>query len=119
MSYREVVNSFGMNNPSLICNWRTAILKKGVDGLSEQRCRPPEMGKRKKADKKVFQDQKNIIRVDVNVERLKELENENRDLKIENEFFKELGRFQEAEKKQQRNKYFKQFPTTIILINSN
>ncbi|MFW3497424.1 transposase, partial [Aerococcus viridans] len=23
MSYREVANSLGMNNPSLICNWRT------------------------------------------------------------------------------------------------
>lgn len=31
------------------------------------------MGKRKKADKKVFHDQKNITREDVNAERLKEL----------------------------------------------
>lgn len=104
MSYREVANSLGMNNPSLICNWRTTILKKGADGLSEQRGRPPKMGKRKKADKKVFQDPKKITREDVNVERLRELENENRDLRIENEFLKELGRLQEAEKQQQRNK---------------
>ena len=58
----------------------------------------------KKADKKVFQDPKKITREDVNVERLRELENENRDLRIENEFLKELGRLQEAEKQQQRNK---------------
>ena len=62
------------------------------------------MGKRKKADKKVFQDPKKITREDVNVERLRQLENENRDLRIENEFLKELGRLQEAEKQQQRNK---------------
>ena len=62
------------------------------------------MGRRKKADKKVFQEPKNITREDVNVERLRQLENENRDLRIENEFLKELGRLQEAEKKQQRNK---------------
>ena len=104
MSYREVANSLGMNNPSLLCNWRTTILKKGVDGLSDQRGRPPKMGRRKKADKKVFQDPKKITREDVNVERLRELENENRDLRIENEFLKELGRLQEAEKQQQRNK---------------
>jgi len=61
------------------------------------------MGKRKKADKKIFQDSKKITREDVNVERLRELENENRDLRIENEFLKELGRLQEAEKQQQRN----------------
>ncbi|KAF3302279.1 helix-turn-helix domain-containing protein [Carnobacterium sp. PL12RED10] len=36
MSYREVANSLGMNNPSLICNWRTTILKKCVDGLSNE-----------------------------------------------------------------------------------
>ena len=62
------------------------------------------MGKRKKADKKVFQDPKKITREDVNVERLRQLENENRDLRIENEFLKELGRLQEAKKQQQRNK---------------
>lgn len=36
MSYREVANLLGMNNPSLICNWRTTTLKKGVDGLSNE-----------------------------------------------------------------------------------
>ncbi len=46
----------------------------------------------------------NVLTFHINVERLRELENENRDLRIENEFLKELGRLQEAEKQQQRNK---------------
>lgn len=104
MSYQDVAHSLGMNNPSLICNWRTTILKEGIDGLSKQRGRPPKMSKRKKTDGKVFQDQKNTTKEDVNIERLKELENENRDLRIENEFLKELRRLRAAEKQQQRNK---------------
>ncbi|WP_425322242.1 transposase [Aerococcus viridans] len=36
MSYREVAKSLGMNNPSLIFNWRTTTLKKGDESLSNE-----------------------------------------------------------------------------------
>ena len=64
-----------------------------------------EVGHRKWVNgRKLIRKYFNITREDVNVERLRQLENENRDLRIENEFLKELGRLQEAEKQQQRNK---------------
>lgn len=81
-----------MNNPSLLCNWRTTFYKKGIDGLSRQRGTPLKMNKRKKTYKTV-NSKLQVAQEALNIERLeKNLEAENRDLRIENKSLKELGK---------------------------
>lgn len=101
MSYREVTNSLGMNNPSLLCNWCITFYKKGIDGLSRQRGSPPKMNKQKKTDKIVHSKQQQTTQEVLSIEKL---EAGNRDLRIENEFLKDLRRLRPAEEQQRRNK---------------
>lgn len=40
LSYREVANHLGINNPSLIANWMRIFRTEGIDGLSTTKGRP-------------------------------------------------------------------------------
>lgn len=81
-SHMEVAKRFGLNNPSLIANWERKLSSQGVEGLSKS-IRRPSMKKKT--------DQEEINAND----RLKELEEENECLKIENIYLKKLKAYLE------------------------
>ena len=83
LSYQEIANLLKMNNPSLVANWLSVYRKFGIDGLSKQKGHPPTMSKKKSNELKPLpSDQSQLYK----------LEKENRMLKIENAYLKELRR---------------------------
>ena len=103
VSYQELSLSQGINNSALIVNWVTAFRNGGADAL-----RPKKKGRKKilKIDKKDnFAKEIQQTNVDTNSKYLKELEDENLRLRIENAYLKELRRLrleEEALLKKQR-----------------
>ena len=95
LSYREVANHLGMNNPSMITNWMRIFRAKGLDGLSKTKGRPPILPKKKekKKTKKETPEER---------DRIKELEKQVRSLQIENAFLKELRKLRKQEAQQRR-----------------
>ena len=83
LSYRQVANCFNINNPPLIGNWLTIYRKSGINGLSKQKGHPANMPKNKPKESRSSQDEQS---------QLDKLEKENRRLKIENAYLKELRR---------------------------
>lgn len=82
VSYQELALSVGINNPSLIVKWVNDYRMAGTDGLKPQRKgRKPEV-------KKLNTEKLN----DADKEYLKQLEQENLNLRIENAYLKELRR---------------------------
>ena len=103
VSYQELALSQGINNPSLITRWVNDFRIAGPDAL-----RPKKKGRKKTLDtnenKKPFKtlDEKPV---DTSTEHIKELEDENLRLRIENAYLKELRRLrleEEALLKKQR-----------------
>ncbi|MGM0240156.1 transposase [Enterococcus sp. AZ103] len=95
LSYREVANHLGINNPALIANWMRTFRAEGVDGLSKKKGRPPILSKKKenpKANKATLEER----------DRIKELEKQVRSLQIENAFLKELRKLRKQEAQQRR-----------------
>ncbi|HAB8811424.1 TPA_asm: helix-turn-helix domain-containing protein [Listeria monocytogenes] len=82
-SYREVANLLQMNNPPLIANWLRMYRKFGIDGLSKQKGRPPTMPKKKPNETQPLLSKQS---------QLDKLEKENRMLRIEIAYLKELRR---------------------------
>ncbi len=104
VSYQELALSQGINNPPMISKWVNDYRKSGPDAL-----RPKQKGRKKALDMKVIKnkstqkDKKEAT--DTNAEYLKQLEDENLKLRIENAFLKELRRLrleEEALLKEQR-----------------
>lgn len=91
LSYREVANHLGINNPTLIVNWMRTFRVEGVDGLSKTKGRPPILPK-KKEEKKAPEE----------YDRIKVLEKQVRSLQIENAFLKELRKLRKQEAQQGR-----------------
>ncbi|MBC1472987.1 IS3 family transposase [Listeria seeligeri] len=83
LSYQEVANLLKMNNPSLIANWLKMYRTLGIDGLSKQKGRPPTMTKKKRNEIQPLPSEPSQV---------EKLEKENRMLKIENAYLKELRR---------------------------
>lgn len=95
LSYREVANQLGMNNPTLIANWMRNFRAEGLDGLSKPKGRPTIVSKKKetkKANKETPEER----------DRIKELEKQVRSLQIENAFLKELRKLRKQEAQQRR-----------------
>jgi len=91
VSYQELALTVGMNNPSLITKWVNDFRIAGPDAL-----RPKKKGRKKSLglsdkDSKAVPTSENIT-LDSDVERLKQLEDENLKLRIENAYLKELRR---------------------------
>lgn len=92
VSYKELALTLGINYPTLIARWVNDFRIAGPDAL-----RPKQKGRKKslknskpeKSKKSIEPDQ---TQADTNAERLKELEDENLRLRIENAFLKELRR---------------------------
>ena len=103
VSYQELALSQGINNPSLIARWVNDFRIAGPDAL-----RPKKKGRKKTLDirgsKKPSKSDEKML-VDTSVEHVKELEDENLKLRIENAYLKELRRLrleEEALLKKQR-----------------
>lgn len=84
ISYRELAVKLGMNNPSLIALWVSAFRKKGVEGISRPKGRPPNMKKKS--------EEKNQEKVLPDINKIEELEAQILSLQIENAYLKELRR---------------------------
>ena len=102
ISYRELGNQLGMNNPPLIVRWVNDYRIAGPDAL-----RPKKKGRKKtlKTKKKSSKDIAEVIReVDTSEEHVKALEEELLRLRIENAYLKELRRLRLEEEKRQRER---------------
>ncbi len=103
VSYQELALSQGINNPSLIARWVNDFRIAGPDALrSKKKGRKKTLGTDKKNDsiKRTRETP-----VDTSAEHIKELEDENLRLRIENAYLKELRRLrleEEALLKRQR-----------------
>jgi len=100
VSYQELALSVKMNNPPLITKWVNDFRIAGPDAL-----RPKRKGRRSKVSKPKESKSINIETVSNNSEYLKQLEDENLKLRIENAYLKELRRLrleEEALLKKQR-----------------
>ena len=86
VSYRELAMSVGISNPSIISNWVNDYRAVGPEALRPKRKgRKPKVSKPKKTTP-ITEKEK------ADVEYLKQLEEENLKLRIENSYFKELRR---------------------------
>lgn len=84
VSYQELALSVGINNPSLIVKWVNDYRAIGPDALKPRRKgRKPKVDKPKNIEKNLNESDK---------EYLKQLEEENLKLRIENAYLKELRR---------------------------
>ena len=93
VSYQELALSQRMKNPSLITRWVTEFRNGGLDAL-----RPKQKGRKSTmAAKKKSTTPKETIPSDEYAAKLKELEDENLKLRIENAYLKELRRLRLAE----------------------
>ena len=103
VSYQELAISLGINNPAQICKWVNDFRIAGPDAL-----RPKKKGRKKTLDIKEFKKHSKSNEekpVDISAEHIKELEDENLKLRIENAYLKELRRLrleEEALLKKQR-----------------
>ena len=103
VSYRELALSQGINNASLIVRWVNDFRIAGPDAL-----RPKKKGRKRTLNIKEFKKPSKPIEeqpVDTSAEHVKELEDENLKLRIENAYLKELRRLrleEEALQKEQR-----------------
>lgn len=83
LSYQEIANAFKMNNPTLIAKWLKTYRELGIGGLTRQKGRPTKMTKKKSNKTRSLPSKPT---------QLAKLEKENRILKIENAYLKELRR---------------------------
>jgi transposase len=100
VSYQELALSVGINNPPLITRWVNDFRIAGPDALQ-----PKRKGRISKVSKPKESKLTNIENVSNNSEYLKQLEDENLKLRIENAYLKELRRLlleEEALLKKQR-----------------
>ncbi len=87
VSYQDLAMKCGINNPSLITQWVSSYRTGGLDAL-----RPKKKGRKALNVKNDVKMTSSSEKIDTNAERIKELEDENLKLRIENEFLKELRR---------------------------
>lgn len=98
VSYQELALSVGINNPPLICKWVNDFHIAGLDALKpKKRGRPSKMKKPKDIKSKTNESVNN------NTGYLKQLEEENLKLRIENAYLKEVRRLR-LEGKPQKEK---------------
>jgi len=95
-SIREVANSMGITNSTLISEWIGRYREDGVDGLAGRKGYAPTMSKKdkKSRDAETGASKKDVVHI-------KELEKQIRLLQIENAYLKELRRLRRAEERAQ------------------
>lgn len=97
VSYQELALKMGMNNPSLIVKWVNDYRIAGPEALM-----PKKKGRKKQVSKLI--DKKTNVQMpnSGDTEYLKQLEEENLKLRIENAYLKELRRLRLSEEAQKR-----------------
>lgn len=86
-SYQTVANELGLNNHSLIADWRRAYHDDGIDGLSRQQGRPSMSNKaRSKKEKQTIAQPLKISDLEQANKRIEELEYELKMQTIKNEY---------------------------------
>ena len=95
LSYLELAIQVGVKNSTTIAQWVSAYRKSGVEAL-----RPRPKGRRRNVDKKKISKELAKELPDEKAEYLKQLEDENLRLRIENAFLKELRRLRLEEEAQ-------------------
>lgn len=86
-SYKDTANAFGINEPSIIANWRRKYLKEGAEGLNKPQGRPPKMPKPNQNEKN---SNEKTEKKDQVTDELALLKKENEYLRIELEYLKKL-----------------------------
>jgi transposase len=87
VSYQELALSVGMNNPTLLAKWVNDFRIAGTDALKpKMKGRHPKMAKPKDSSKPIAE------KINMDSKYLKQLEEENLKLRIENAYLKELRR---------------------------
>lgn len=103
MSYLQIAKQEKMNNPSMIANWVTAYRKHGIDGLkSHKKGRKPKPGS--PPMNKEHNEEQTTVTADDNVKRIKELEDENYHLRLENAILKKTRRLRLEEEAKSRKR---------------
>ena len=95
LSYLDLAIQVGMKNSTTVAQWVSAYRKSGVEAL-----RPRPKGRRRNVDKKKISKELAKELPDEKAEYLKQLEDENLRLRIENAFLKELRRLRLEEEAQ-------------------
>ncbi len=95
LSYLELAIQVGMKNSTTVAQWVSAYRKSGVEAL-----RPRPKGRRRNVDKKKISKELAKELPDEKAKYLKQLEDENLRLRIENAFLKELRRLRLEEEAQ-------------------
>ena len=105
LSYREVANQLGMNNPALIANWMRIFRESGIEGLSKRKGRPSTLTTEKnQANRPVNEKLTNTDKIMDDKERIRVLEKRVREIEIKNAFLKELRKLRKQEAQQRRMK---------------
>jgi transposase len=99
VSYQELALSLGINNPPLITRWVNDYRIAGPDALKQKK-----KGRRRKVDKPKNLTVDNTSVNNENTEYLKQLEEENLKLRIENAYLKELRRLRLEGKPQNKKR---------------
>ncbi|MFA9379391.1 MAG: IS3 family transposase [Lachnotalea sp.] len=98
VSYQELALNVGINNPPLITKWVNDFRIAGPDALKHKK-----RGRRSKMEKPKYINQLPNESININSDYLKQLEEENLNLRIENAYLKELRRLR-LEGKPQKEK---------------
>lgn len=93
VSYQELALSVGINNPTLIARWVNDYKNAGTDALK------PKQRRLKVAKHKIVKNNENI---NIDTSKLKELQDKNLKLSIENAYLKEFRRLGLEEMEQKR-----------------
>ena len=94
LSYKEIANKLVIKNSALIASWKKKFEEKGVSGLDNNRGRP-RMKEKPDSPKKNLDDS---VQEDLE-KKVKELEYENRLLKIKTEYLEALRSLNQEEMK--------------------
>ncbi|MDU5158288.1 MAG: IS3 family transposase, partial [Citrobacter sp.] len=97
VSYQDLALSVGINNPPLISKWVNDYRIAGPDAL-----KPKQKGRRPKVDKPKDTNLDKSKKINVETEYLKQLEDENLKLRIENAYLKELRRLRRGNTSEQK-----------------
>lgn len=102
-SYQKLALQMGYNNPSLIVRWVREYKKAGPDALREHKKGRKIAVKNRKKRKTVAKAKQ--VAVDTSAEYVRELEQENYNLRLENAFLKEMRRLRLEDEARMRERH--------------
>lgn len=114
LSYHKLALQMGYNNPSLIVRWVREYKTAGPDALREHKKGRKIAVKNRKKRKTVAKAKQ--AAVDTSAEHVRELEQENYNLRLENAFLKEMRRLRLEDEARMRERHT---PSTVSENHSN